>query len=191
MNLTYTVEIKDWNNLDSYPTVYTGSSLVIAMNHFKQQHLNGQDVILFIEDEEGNTVDTLENYGQVDNIIKCRELFTKEDAELIKEHKEATTQKEIYHTQYMELLHKNDELEKTITRLQNELKQAKTAAETTKKESSNLYWYEYKLRGFSPFCQPKGHIQHDESKGRWGIIAYNRELTKEELNEYDLKLYTA
>jgi hypothetical protein len=50
-----------------------------------------------------------------------------------------------------------------------------------------LHWYEYKLRGFSPFCQPKGHIQHDESKGRWGIIAYDRELTPNELEEYDLK----
>ncbi|PLR99932.1 hypothetical protein CVD19_00730 [Bacillus sp. T33-2] len=52
-----------------------------------------------------------------------------------------------------------------------------------------MYWYEYKLRGFSPGCQPKGYIQHDESKGKWGIIAYNRLLTEAELEDYDLKLY--
>lgn len=191
MNLTYTVELKDWNNIDSYPTLYTGSSLLIAMSHFKEQHLKGQDVILFIEDEARNTIDTLENYGQVDNIIKCKELFPQEDKELIKQTKEAVNQKEIYNNQYKEQLNTNEELKKNIERLQFELKQLrqetnKKASETIKKESGNLYWYEYKLRGFSPFCQPKGHIQHDESKGRWGIIAYNRELTKEELYEYDL-----
>jgi hypothetical protein len=55
---------------------------------------------------------------------------------------------------------------------------------------NNIYWYEYKLRGFSPFCQPKGFINHDESKGRWGLIAYDRPLTDAELDEYDLKIWS-
>lgn len=52
---------------------------------------------------------------------------------------------------------------------------------------NKLYWYEYRFRGFSPFCQPKGHIQVDETKGKFGIIAYNRPLTKNELAEYELR----
>lgn len=50
-----------------------------------------------------------------------------------------------------------------------------------------LFWYEYRLRGFSPFCQPKGHITVDETKGKFGIIAYNRPLTADELLEYELR----
>ena len=52
-----------------------------------------------------------------------------------------------------------------------------------------LYWYEYKYRGFSPFCQPKGHIKVDNSKGKFGIIAYNRPLTEKELYDFELRPY--
>lgn len=57
------------------------------------------------------------------------------------------------------------------------------------KDQNNLYWYSYRLRGFSPFCQPKGHIEVDHSIGRHGIIAYDRELTENELSEYELTPY--
>ncbi|MGG3987480.1 Rho termination factor N-terminal domain-containing protein [Bacillus smithii] len=49
-----------------------------------------------------------------------------------------------------------------------------------------LYWYQYRLRGLSPGCQPDDFIKVDHSKGRFGIIAYNRPLTQKELNEYEL-----
>jgi hypothetical protein len=191
MNLTYIVELKDWDNLDSYPQVYNGSSLVNAMTVFKEYHLKGEDVILFIEDEKGNTIDTLENYGQIDNIIKCNELFKPENSELIKEHKEAITQKEIYNGQYKDQLNKNNELEKTIQRLQTENRQLKQQLNkvTDTKENNTVYWYAYRLRGFSLGCQPKGHIKHDNSIGKHGIIAYNRELTENELMEYELLPY--
>jgi hypothetical protein len=52
-----------------------------------------------------------------------------------------------------------------------------------------LFWYAYRLRGFSPFCQPKGHIEVNENIGRHGIIAYDRQLTNEELDEYELIPY--
>jgi len=53
------------------------------------------------------------------------------------------------------------------------------------------YWYEFTLRGFSPFCQPKGHLDIKNGIGKYGIIAYNRPLTKSELDEYELKAYKA
>jgi hypothetical protein len=188
MNLTYTVELKDWDNMDSYPTVYNGDNLVNAMTVFKEYHLKGEDVILFIEDEQGNTIDTLENYGQVDNIIKCNELFKPEDKELVKQHKEAIQQKEVYNSQYQDQLKENDELKKVNERLQMDNKELKQQLNKIKgnNKDNNIYWYEYRLRGFSPFCQPKGHIEYNPNIGRHGIISYNRPLTQDELNEYEL-----
>lgn len=61
--------------------------------------------------------------------------------------------------------------------------------EEEKKSESVLYWYQYLYRGFSPFCQPDGYVKVKESIGKWGIIAYNRPLTKKELNEYELVEY--
>jgi len=52
---------------------------------------------------------------------------------------------------------------------------------------NGLYWYEYRLRGFSISCQPKGHTKVNHNEGRWGIIAYNRPLTDIELFDYDLQ----
>ncbi len=57
------------------------------------------------------------------------------------------------------------------------------------KDNKGLYWYEYRLRGYSIGCQPKGHIEVNESIGRYGIIAYNRLLTDNEINNYDLQPY--
>jgi hypothetical protein len=53
----------------------------------------------------------------------------------------------------------------------------------------SIHWYAYTLRGFSLGCQPKGFIEHNENIGRYGIIAYDRELTKNELYDYDLVPY--
>lgn len=51
---------------------------------------------------------------------------------------------------------------------------------------STLYWYAYRLRGFSPSCQPKGFIDRNDDYGRFGSIAYNRPLTEQELSDYEL-----
>lgn len=59
------------------------------------------------------------------------------------------------------------------------------------KDQNGLYWYEMTLRPLSPFCQPKNHIQYDETKGRHGIVAYDRPLTASELDEYELRVWTA
>lgn len=55
------------------------------------------------------------------------------------------------------------------------------------KDQSGLYWYEMTLRPLSPFCQPKNHIEYDDTKGRHGIVAYDRQLTVNELEEYELR----
>ena len=49
------------------------------------------------------------------------------------------------------------------------------------------YWYELLFRGISPGCQPKNFIDCDHTKGKWGIVAYNRELSEKEITEYELK----
>ncbi|WP_025731562.1 hypothetical protein [Heyndrickxia ginsengihumi] len=48
------------------------------------------------------------------------------------------------------------------------------------------YWYSLKIRGISKGTQPEGYIDIDKSKGKWGSIAYNRPLTEEELDHFDL-----
>ena len=52
---------------------------------------------------------------------------------------------------------------------------------------SKLYWYEYLYRGFSLGCQPKDFVANDADYGRFGAIAYDRELTKEEQDRYELE----
>ncbi|WP_235190051.1 hypothetical protein [Bacillus gaemokensis] len=49
-----------------------------------------------------------------------------------------------------------------------------------------MYWYEYRLRGFSLGCQPKDFVDVNHEHGRFGAVAYNRELTDEEVERYEL-----
>ena len=50
------------------------------------------------------------------------------------------------------------------------------------------YRYGMRLRGFSIGCQPKGVIERmDDPSGRYyDILAYDRQLTKKELEDYEL-----
>lgn len=48
------------------------------------------------------------------------------------------------------------------------------------------YWYELTLRGISPGCQPAGFIDKDLEYGIYGAIAYDRELTQKEIENYEL-----
>lgn len=52
-----------------------------------------------------------------------------------------------------------------------------------------LFWYEMYMRPMGPGCQPKGLVKFKEDVGRWGLVAYDRELTEEELYEYELKVW--
>ncbi|WP_124115429.1 hypothetical protein [Paenibacillus xylanexedens] len=57
------------------------------------------------------------------------------------------------------------------------------------KDIDGLYWYELRLRPVSIGCQPNGFTQTDDTKGRHGIIAYDRPLTIDEVKEYELSLW--
>ena len=52
------------------------------------------------------------------------------------------------------------------------------------------YIYEMLQRPVSPGAQPKGMQWFDEDKGNWGIVAYDRELTEQELDEYEMAKFT-
>ncbi|WP_236583364.1 MULTISPECIES: hypothetical protein [Bacillus amyloliquefaciens group] len=55
-----------------------------------------------------------------------------------------------------------------------------------KRGQGTLYWYEYRLRGFSLGCQPGGHIKVDHNRGRFGAVAYSKPLTEQQLRDYEL-----
>jgi hypothetical protein len=42
-------------------------------------------------------------------------------------------------------------------------------------------WYKYKFRGLSIGCQPDDFVSHDVQIGKFGAVAYDRELTEEEI----------
>lgn len=50
----------------------------------------------------------------------------------------------------------------------------------------NKYWYEFKLRGLSLGAQPKDFVDANANHGRHGAVAYNRQLTDKEIEEYEL-----
>lgn len=54
-------------------------------------------------------------------------------------------------------------------------------------ENPTKYWYEMLQRPTGPGCQPKGLADMNPDKGRHGIVAYGRELTEKELNDYDMR----
>lgn len=52
-----------------------------------------------------------------------------------------------------------------------------------------MFLYGMRLRGFSPGCQPKDGLveRQDDVTGKYyDILVYNRELTTEELKNYEL-----
>lgn len=64
----------------------------------------------------------------------------------------------------------------------------------TKYFYNDVYKYGMRLRGFSIGCQPKdGFIERrdDESGKYYDILLYDRKLTQEELNTYELDFIDA
>ena len=54
---------------------------------------------------------------------------------------------------------------------------------------NKLYWYEMVQRPASPGAQPKGIVERDDDKGRWGLVAYDHELSKSQLEEYEMRVW--
>lgn len=50
------------------------------------------------------------------------------------------------------------------------------------------YIYAYRLRGFSLGCQPRGHVYWNDNGFRWGVVVYDRQLTDNEVDSYELEL---
>src|SRR5699024_1912647 len=50
-----------------------------------------------------------------------------------------------------------------------------------------IVWYEMLYRPISPGCQPKGFCQYNFDVGRHGIVAYERELTEDELDKNEMR----
>lgn len=57
----------------------------------------------------------------------------------------------------------------------------------TVEKKSKLFWYEMLHRPIGIGCQPKGFVATDHSKGNYGLVAYERKLTKKELEEFEMK----
>lgn len=55
------------------------------------------------------------------------------------------------------------------------------------KTNDGLNWYAYRLRGFSPGCQPDGWAELDHGYGRLGAIAYRKPLTAKQRDDYELE----
>ncbi len=49
-----------------------------------------------------------------------------------------------------------------------------------------MFKYTYKTRGFSIGCQPKDVIKFEQKEHKFETIYYERELTKKEIEEYEL-----
>lgn len=88
-----------------------------------------------------------------------------------------------------DMIHKNlqkiDAIKVKLSALNNIL-EIKESIEGSKRK---LYWYTYRLRGFSIGCQPKDFVTHDDNVGRLGAVVYERELTVKEKSDYELDFH--
>jgi len=57
--------------------------------------------------------------------------------------------------------------------------------------SKQKFWYEMMLRPVGIGCQPSGFVEFDEEQGTWGIVAYDRQLSDKELNDYDMRKWNS
>lgn len=49
-----------------------------------------------------------------------------------------------------------------------------------------MFKYTYRTRGFSLGCQPKDFIRFEQEEHKFETIFYDRELTKKEIEDYEL-----
>src|SRR5699024_3238076 len=69
----------------------------------------------------------------------------------------------------------------------DELTKEKQQEQRQNNYDDGLYWYEMRQRPVSLGCQPKGFVEFDDDKGKYGIVAYDRVLTDKELHDCEMK----
>jgi len=74
--------------------------------------------------------------------------------------------------------------EKNLTPKQQELLKDALA-----EQQKDVHWYEMTARPVSPGCQPKGFVDFDDSKGRHGVVAYDRKLSRDELEAFQMRKF--
>ena len=68
-----------------------------------------------------------------------------------------------------------------------ENKEARTGNDNCILEAGYNHRYTYKFRGVGLGCQPKGFLDWQNITGyKYEVITYDRELTEEEISEYEL-----
>lgn len=62
-----------------------------------------------------------------------------------------------------------------------------STAQSGEEGKMGRYKYGMRLRGFSPGCQPRGVVDHEDGSGRYfDFIFYDRKLTDAEEHDYEL-----
>jgi hypothetical protein len=182
------VEVEEINFSNIHSEVcYSLEEMFSRLNYFQSQGYNNISV---------NTQVT-----QVENVEGCSHNVLIEDIANDIDITINTTQLKDTQKENKQLNRKNESLQEELSMYESFLNRYNsthlfekylTEYDTNKhgnKDNNNLYWYEFRLRGFSLGCQPKGHKEVIHDKGRWGIISYDRQLEENELFEYDLQPY--
>lgn len=84
-----------------------------------------------------------------------------------------------------------------LMRMKKSIREKELAEELEKMSQSteySAYIYGMRLREFSPACQPMDGLtahREDESGEYYDILTYNRPLTKQEIDNYELQFITA
>lgn len=185
-------------------------NIIYAIEHTKHdmeiEEINYSNVIRETFKDLEQTIKFLNIYQQqgYQNISICYTVYNKEGKHIIEDY---VNELDItFNTKIQNDTNKrNKQLNKVVSELEKEHEMFQAFLERYKstdlyesfkkeqlqnnKDTNNLYWYEYRLRGFSIGCQPKGFISHDDNKGRHGIISYDRQLSENELSNYELVPY--
>jgi len=67
------------------------------------------------------------------------------------------------------------------------IRRSRTSNDNCILEAGSIHRYTYKFRGVGLGCQPKGFLDWQNIAGyKYEVITYDRELTEEEISEYEL-----
>ena len=158
----------DYSNLNQIKNILDLEELIKTMFILKQRGKYNINIGYSIEDNK---------QWIIEDFVSCTEDF-KSNAKELKQSKQITEQQtEI------------NELRQDLELYKSFIKKYKAEKQFNEFKEKGIFWYELLFRGISPGCQPKEFIDVDHTKGKYGIVAYNRKLTNEELKEYEMREY--